>query len=73
MSKNFSRFHGFVNNMGIEPITFRQLSNVTALHLRDANYHLLFRTSLFNIIFVENKGVEPLTFCVQGRRSSQLS
>ena len=23
--------------------------------------------------FVENKGVEPLTSCVQGRRSSQLS
>ena len=22
---------------------------------------------------VENNGVEPLTFCVQGRRSSQLS
>ena len=24
-------------------------------------------------LFVENNGVEPLTSCVQGRRSSQLS
>ena len=26
-----------------------------------------------NSYLVENKGVEPLTSCVQGRRSSQLS
>ena len=25
------------------------------------------------LIFVENIGVEPMTSCVQGRRSSQLS
>ena len=26
-----------------------------------------------NCLFVENIGVEPMTSCVQGRRSSQLS
>lgn len=33
------------------------------------HFFLLHSTS----ILVENKGVEPLTSCVQGRRSSQLS
>ena len=32
--------------------------------------HTLSRT---NTLFVENKGVEPLTPCVQGRCSGQLS
>ena len=27
----------------------------------------------FNNLIVENIGVEPMTSCVQGRRSSQLS
>ena len=28
---------------------------------------------LFKVLFVENIGVEPMTSCVQGKRSSQLS
>ncbi len=27
----------------------------------------------YNLLLVENTGVEPVTSCVQGRRSSQLS
>ena len=30
-------------------------------------------TDSVNTIFVENNGVEPLTYCVQSSRSSQLS
>ena len=41
------------------------------------NTGLIFLIHLFLLhstsILVENKGVEPLTSCVQGRRSSQLS
>ena len=32
-----------------------------------------FRISIFVYRFVENIGVEPMTSCVQGKRSSQLS
>jgi hypothetical protein len=32
-----------------------------------------FRLNMSKNIFVENIGVEPMTSCVQGRRSSQLS
>ena len=36
---------------------------------------MCFRTSsyLYMVFVVEIKGVEPLTSCLQGRRSSQLS
>ncbi len=40
-------------------------------------FQFLFSTRFFNmskiLIFVENNGFEPLTLCVQGRCSSQLS
>ena len=35
--------------------------------------HRTLITFLLITPFVENNGVEPLTSCVQGRRSSQLS
>ena len=34
---------------------------------------LILRLPIENLFLVENKGVEPLTLCVQGRCSSQLS
>ncbi len=36
-------------------------------------FTLDFMTLIFMTKIVENNGVEPLTSCVQGRRSSQLS
>ena len=39
-----------------------------------ALYALGFKLTAYGLqLFVENNGVEPLTSCVQGRRSSQLS
>ncbi len=37
------------------------------------NYYIYFFIIYTYTDFVENIGVEPMTFCVQGRRSSQLS
>ena len=34
---------------------------------------ILSLSALMHLFLVENKGVEPLTLCVQGRCSSQLS
>ena len=48
----------------------KELFNPGSLPLRSVPYLRAFVTAP---VMVENNGVEPLTSCVQGRRSSQLS
>ena len=72
-----------LNNMNLKHLFSISIClNVLPLFLSAANhfYFLFFLLLLFPFswkeaaeAFVENKGVEPLTSCVQGRRSSQLS
>ena len=71
MSKNFFHQCGIAENYGFEPKIFLNLNpECSAIELF---------LQIFKIIsyrckkVVENNGFEPLTPCVQGRCSSQLS
>ena len=68
MSKNFSQFDNsaisqFVNEIAIS----MDLNQMQAFNLYILNHYYTHRKK------VEDIGVEPMTLCVQGRCSSQLS
>ncbi len=61
-----SNFHVSFFNMSMNVYSVRSTQCQLAVKLLSVNWDCL-------LIFVENTGVEPVTSCVQGRRSSQLS
>jgi elongation factor P--beta-lysine ligase len=72
MSKNFSALlRIIVKNNGNDPFP-------SQFKIERSSFELILTLKFSNnvsidICFVENIGVEPMTSCVQGRRSSQLS
>ena len=56
--------------MHTQPIATLFLSYLTPMGIYD---YLSIIYNSFSVILVEDIGVEPMTSCVQGRRSSQLS
>ena len=64
MSKNYRRFHRFKMISQMKPMN--RVVDVQIMNLQALRQHLFERT-------VEDNGFEPLTPCVQGRCSSQLS
>ena len=67
----------FVISIGFEPIldlplrTYRKAFWLFAFNTTDTSILVSFFLASFEV--VEDIGVEPMTSCVQGRRSSQLS
>ena len=74
MSKNFSWITGFVMNNGFEPVIFPIKLGCSSSELIQLSFmsNKIF-TDVKKCIIVEVNGFEPMTSCVQGRRSSQLS
>jgi hypothetical protein len=53
-----------------------RLNKILATILKIYTYNIIYQYrqySKFSLLVVEDIGVEPMTSCVQGRRSSQLS
>lgn len=68
MSMNFVVSHDR-QSMPIRPNLTTSMRFIISRHCPCGEYHAQKRGDLL----VENIGVEPMTSCVQGRRSSQLS
>ena len=72
---NFSMFN-IVSIIIFGLIVFFMNTSLPFLNISSIYFSMCLQTSsylLYGVCMVEIKGVEPLTSCLQGRRSSQLS